>query len=446
MSATRSDLGEWVLYVDKKYGGALGTPDFLREFGNFRITLDTKVDETLCPFSEEYFNQQLSVYEEISGRRLNQSDGELHPVNIPSLLHAANPLGIRNVSHASELARALTALLSISQLGVGAKVLDMGAGHGLSSELFSFCGANIHAIDIDPALSELSRLRSQRLGYPIKRSMMNFDDSAILENKHYDAAYFFQSLHHCIRPWQLISILKEKIVDGGVIGFTGEPIQKSWWKHWGIRLDYESVYVARKYGWFESGWSHKFIRDCFERNSMKLKFFSGGHGGGEIAIASADENRLAAIAGRARALGHAEVMRSGNESQPSEHYQTQIGEAAELCGRTAFRTSVPRRNGSYLCFGPYATLEPGHYSVSLLLERSDGHDAATPESRAVFDVVRNWERNIILQKESYSVEKNKLLLIEKNFTIDSELQNMEARLEIIGPDTWTCTYPHFRKL
>ncbi|PWC84285.1 hypothetical protein TSH100_18415 [Azospirillum sp. TSH100] len=424
----------------------MGTPDFLQEFGDFRISLKAEIDESLCPFSEEYFKQQLAVYEEVSGRPLNQSDGELHPVNIQALLHAPNPLGIFNVSHASEMVRALTALMSVSGLGVAPNILDMGAGHGLSSEVFSFCGAQVHAVDIDPALSELSRLRSQRFGNSINRSTMNFDDAASLPRKTYDAAYFFQSFHHCLRPWELIGALSETIVDGGIIGFTGEPTQTAWWRHWGIRLDYESVYVARKYGWFESGWSHRFIRDCFERNSMELLFFSGGHGGGELAVASADRNRLAAIRERAQALGHVEVRKAGSESKPVERYHSQIGQTSELCGRPAIRTCVPQSDGGYLCFGPYMTLDPGRYSVSLLLERSDGQEQAAPDSCALFDVVCNHGNDIILAEQSYSTGRDALLLVEKHFTLDHECRNVEARVKIRGSDTWTCTLPHFRKL
>jgi 2-polyprenyl-3-methyl-5-hydroxy-6-metoxy-1,4-benzoquinol methylase len=441
-----SDLDQWVDLVDRKYGGVMGTQDFLQEFGDFRVTLKTEIDENLCPFSEEYFNQQLSVYEEISGRKLNQSDGELHPVNISSLLRAPNPLGIWNTSHVSEMVRALTALMSLSGLGVAAKILDMGAGHGLSSEVFSFCGANVHAIDIDPALSELSRLRSQRLGYELKRSTMNFDDTAEIEDKLYDAAYFFQSFHHCTRPWDLVKILSGKIIDDGIIGFTGEPIQQTWWKHWGIRLDYESVYVARKYGWFESGWSHKFIRDCFERNSMELRFFRGGHGGGEIAIACANPNRLTMIAERAFALGHAEVMKRGSEAWSSKQYHSQIGESADLCGQPAIRTRTPRSDGGYLCYGPYATLEPGDYEITLLLARSDGQEVAGPESHAAFDVVCNHGNVTIHPKERFTIKMNDVAVLTRIFTIDTECRNVEARIEIIGLDTWTCTIPHFRKI
>lgn len=257
------------------------------------------VDESLDPFSDAYFAQQVALYEEISGRRLNQESGELHlEDDTTALLTAPNPLGIVNVAHTAEHVRALSTMLSLSGLGERPKVLDMGAGHGLSSEVFAFCGCRVHAVDIDPNLGTMSTKRALARNLDIVRSEINYDDLSAITTGNYEAAFFFQSLHHCLRPWDLIEQLKGKLTAGGVIAFTGEPLQTAWWKHWGVRLDHESLFVARARGWFESGWSHDFIRECFTRNGLEMRFYSGGHGGGEIGFASEAPRRLDAIAAR----------------------------------------------------------------------------------------------------------------------------------------------------
>lgn len=291
--------------VDGNYAGNLAHPELAAAYYPLSVSFETEVNQEIDPFSEEYFQQQLALYKEISGRELNQWDGELHPVDVPSLVNASNPLGLAHAPFIAEHVRALTTMFTLSSLDVRPNILDMGAGHGVSSEIFAFCGAHVHAVDIDPQLSLLSKVRAAARGYDIRRSTLNFDDLSSVPDNHYSAAFFFQSLHHCLRPWVLIETLKGKIVADGVIAFTGEPVQAGW-KNWGIRMDQESIYVARKFGWFESGWSHDFIRECFARNGFTLKFFSGGHGGGEIGVATADPGKLARCVAAAAHHGFAE--------------------------------------------------------------------------------------------------------------------------------------------
>lgn len=401
-----------------------------------RLEYETIIDQELDPFSDRYFSQQVALYEEISGKKLNQEDGELHPVDITALVGAPNPLGIVDVSHVSEHVRALAGMLSISHLGPNAKVLDMGAGHGLSSEVFAFSGCQVHAVDIDPMLSELSTKRSEARGLAITRSTLNFDDLGEIPSDTYDAAFFFQSFHHCLRPWVLIAALKEKIVADGVIGFTGEPIQAQWWKHWGIRLDHESLFVARAHGWFESGWSHEFIRECFERNGLSLMFFSGGHGGGEIGIASSSQQRLDEIAKYAATIGHYEVVPKGLEEVAPNRYLTQIGMAQQA---HALHT-CDAHNGGYLCYGPYLRLKPGRYQVELALT----HDSEE-SSFVIFDLVTNSGTSEHLQ-ERIDVPVGGAVRIQREFCISRETVDFEARIRVVGAGGWSCSLPKFRAL
>ena len=296
------ELGEFVRIIDTEYAGDLGAPGVADRFYPINFRYSTHVDQDLNPFSPEYYGQQLALYREIAGRELNQWDGELHPVDVPSLINAPNPLGLGLPNFIGEHVRAISTMLSVADLPPSPFVLDLGAGHGLSSEILAFSGCIVLAIDIDPALGELSRLRAAARGLPIERSILSYDDIGSIVDGGYKAAFFFQSLHHCLKPWKLIADLKEKLEQKGVIAFTGEPIQAGW-KNWGLRQDQESLYVARKHGWFESGWSHDFIRACFTRNGYTLHFVSGGHGGGEIGFASLDPEKAAQSLAKAQGMG-----------------------------------------------------------------------------------------------------------------------------------------------
>jgi SAM-dependent methyltransferase len=295
-------LGEFVRIIDEEYAGDLGAPGVAERFYPIDFKFETPVDQSLNPFSPEYYDQQLALYREIAGRELNQWDGELHPVDVPSLVNAPNPLGLGLPNFLSEHVRAISTMLGVADLAPSPFVLDLGAGHGLSSEILAFSGCIVRAIDIDPALGELSQLRAAARSLPIERSVLSYDDITTIPDGGYKAAFFFQSLHHCLKPWKLIADLSTKLEPNGVIAFTGEPIQAGW-QNWGLRLDQESLYVARKYGWFESGWSHDFIRACFMRNGYTLHFVSGGHGGGEVGFAALDPAKAALCLVKARSMG-----------------------------------------------------------------------------------------------------------------------------------------------
>lgn len=283
--------------------GDFRAPAVAERFLPLTLAFDTVVDQSLSPYSDAYFAQQLALYREISGRELDQASGELHPGDLDRLLTTPNPLGMPDVAEVGEHVRSVSTMLSLASLNGSARVLDLGAGHGLSSEVFAFAGAQVHAVDIDRDLGAIARQRAHGRHLSIVREDMNFDDVAAVRGGPFDAAFFFQSFHHCLKPWKLIADIEPHLAEEAVIGFTGEPMQTLWWRNWGLRLDHVSIFVARHLGWFESGWSHAFIADCFARNGMVLDFYTGGHAGGEIGMATASPLKRAAIAEKALVYG-----------------------------------------------------------------------------------------------------------------------------------------------
>jgi 2-polyprenyl-3-methyl-5-hydroxy-6-metoxy-1,4-benzoquinol methylase len=408
------------------------------------IAYDAVVDQSLSPYSDEYFQGQLNLYQEISGRALSQQDGELHPVNVDSLLNAPNPIGIFSVEHMAEDVRALSTMLALSSLGQQAEILDMGAGHGVSSEIYAFAACKVHAIDIDPALGELSRRRSEARGFDIKRSDLNFDDAETLEDGRYDAAFFFQSLHHCLRPWDLVATLKSKLKPDGVIGFTGEPIQSAVWKNWGLRLDHESLFVARSMGWFESGWSHDFIRDCFERNGMRLTFFTGGHGGGEIGIATAQDSKHATIFTKAAALGLKETRRKGEIEIATSRYASVIGDESDVLGEPGYT----QKDGSegILLYGPYVRLDPGIYELSLSIGFENHGSISISGSALLIDIVSDFASRTWFAEGFGSSSFAAPHRVARRIEITEAADNVEIRATVRGSRAWTVSIPHLRKV
>lgn len=439
------DLDSYVAFVDSECNGNLKDPRVSEKYLPVQLVYQTAVDDSIDPFSEEYFRSQIDLYEEIAGKKLNQWAGELHPVDIPSLLESPNPLGFNNPNFIAEHVRTLSTMLSLSCLGSDASVLDLGAGHGLSSEIYAFCGCHVHAIDIDPALSELATRRAAARSLNIKRSIMNFDSLSAIENDAYEAAFFFQSLHHCLRPWELIVEVARKLTPNGVIAFGGEPVQDDWWRCWGIRLDQESLYVARKFGWFESGWSRSFISDCFKKNGLTLVLFNNGLRGSLIGITSKDADKLSQIIDNAASLGFT-PLGDGEIENIVQNYHSQIGKFARNAHGPTLLANVDHGSG-FLCYGPYFSLSAGRYRASFVLRFvSSANGKGNTTASVMFDVIGNDNQQSFYM-ETITVNKDILRLVSADFELGSTTTRLEARVNVPeSKEIWEMSLPVFERI
>ncbi len=201
------------------------------------------------------------------------------------MLTRTNPYHRNDIAFLSKHSRAVLTAIMLADPPAGAHILDAGCGWGLSSELMAFCGARVTAIDINPAFVELVRRRAQRFMLPITAIRSEFDTFETGER--FDLLFFYECLHHSVKPWESLKSLGRFVKPEGKIVFAGEPVNTVWWPHWGLRLDAPSVYCARKFGWWESGWSMLFIARCFEQAGFTLNTFEEiGLDNGPIGIAT----------------------------------------------------------------------------------------------------------------------------------------------------------------
>lgn len=432
-------------YVEDAIRAPLGyqDPSVVAKYEPIDLHFDTVVDQTLSPYSDAYFDQQLALYREISGRDLNQEEGELHSDDLETLYRAPNPTGIQDSATIAEYVRCVAAMLTLARLGARPVVLDMGAGHGLGSEVIAYTGCAVHAVDIDANLGTLSRQRSTARDLHILRHDLNFDDLSSLPPNHYDAAFFFQALHHSLRPWDLIASLKTKLKPDGVIAFVGEPIQEEWWRHWGVRLDPVSLFVARRSGWFESGWSHAFIRDCFERSGFQLTFFTGGYEGGEIGIATLTDSKRQTVVSHALRLGFNEIHKDGIIGE-DQHYRSVSGEATLLCGRPAFRRSLITTDA--LVYGPYASLTAGRYEVSLLVRGGGSRLRFGKAGHLTIEVIHGPNSEQLFRSRESGRGAGTVRLVQFEFTVKHDVRKVEVRAFPHGSLPWTVSVPTIRRL
>lgn len=436
-----SELQTFVNLVDNKYGGNLNDPELLALYP-LKLIYDAQVNDNLDPFSDEYYSQQLTLYEEISGRSLNQTTGELHPVDVERLSIAPNPLGINNTSVIAPHIRSIAGLLNICNLGINPKILDMGAGHGLSSELYAFAGAEVHAIDIDSTLGRLASDRAKARHLNITRTTLNFDDISSLDCCNFDAAFFYQSLHHCLKPWLLISALKEKLSANATIGFAGEPLNSPWWNTWGLRLDHESLYVAKKFGWFESGWSAAFIKECFARNDYHLNFYNGGHFDGEIGVASLNKETLNNVWATARRSGVKRLCDGSGNIAAEGSYSSEVGViAVSPFEGNFFQTAIDFKGKGFLCYGPYAPLKQGNYKFRIYLEKLTINEVGMIQ----VDIIHG-QGATILYSENFCFDADIFsqfvgVTIVRDFELKEDVLDLEVRVFIENDSQLLCSSP-----
>lgn len=266
------DLDEFVEKVDAL--GGPNSPEAHKYWASFNYELQTRVDQNLDPFSEEYLEQQLAVYRELSGRSVDQHQNELTDFALEDHVNAVHPYG--NDQSPTEIALHYMRLADVvrsAEIGPGAKALDLGCGWGMTSEFLAQLGCKVIGVDINPQFVELVRRRAVRYNYPIRAIQGNFDTFDI--DGAFDVVLFYECFHHVICPWLLVERARSWLGPNGKLILAGEPIQSNWWRNWGLRMDPLSLYCIRKYGWFESGWSKEFLVQMFNRAGYFVEISEG---------------------------------------------------------------------------------------------------------------------------------------------------------------------------
>jgi len=288
---TQNELDGFIEACDRH--GGVGAPDCAELLSDFRYQPTKKINENLDPFSEEYVQEQIALYSEISGRALDQQSHEFTGFDLEKCINAKNPYAHSDPTFIAKHSRTVLQVIEIAQLPPNPEILDMGCGWGLSTEMMAFCGAEVTCVDINLQFLDLVKKRSQKRGHPVRTIHSDFESFETTEK--YDMILFYECFHHAVRPWVVLERLTDILKPGGKIILAGEPIQSFWWKQWGMRLDSQSIYCMHKFGWFESGWSLSFLQQLFAKNNLNVDCRENiGFDGGMICIAQNAEEVKAA--------------------------------------------------------------------------------------------------------------------------------------------------------
>lgn len=237
--------------------------DALRQvFKTFRLALDGKPPAD--PFSPDYRDWQLALYERISGRRYGTANeaSEFDCEAARPFPYEASP------QVAGEHLGAIAFLIGSLRLRSGARVLDMGPGWGNTTLALAQLGFQVTALDLEPRFCALIADRARRLGVTVET--VNADFFWIEETeRRFDAIVFFESFHHCADPVRLLTAMPKVLAPGGHVYFGAEPISPVFPMPWGVRTDGESLWAIRHHGWLELGFRDDWFREALERVGME---------------------------------------------------------------------------------------------------------------------------------------------------------------------------------
>ena len=232
------------------------------------FAMDFSYDVPDNPHAIEYRNKQFEIYELIAGKSYGvKNEG----TQIDGVNSASRPFPYYTESYETVGNHLISIGFLIKTMGLAPKsrVLEFGPGWGNTTEAMARMGYEVTAVDIEQNFIDLINERAKRNQVSIETIC---DDFAHIENvqEPFDAILFFECFHHCSDHLRLIRAFERAVKPGGKIIFGAEPITDAFPLPWGLRLDGESLWAIRNFGWLELGFQEKYFRETLEKYGWKL--------------------------------------------------------------------------------------------------------------------------------------------------------------------------------
>jgi len=229
--------------------------DELRKlFDTFKMEFNTLVPKD--PYSKEYSDFQFEIYSKISGKKYC-IENEISDFDLDAITKKPFPYCCSCTtagSHFSLIAQAI----SVMNLKPNSRVIELGAGWGNITLILSMMGHDVTVIEINPKFCTLIGRRAGQVGTKI--DIINDDFSYIEKvDRPADAILFFESFHHTSDHVRIIKGLDKATTRGGKVFFASEPITDDFPIPWGIRLDGQSLWSIRNFGWYEIGFNTRYF-------------------------------------------------------------------------------------------------------------------------------------------------------------------------------------------
>jgi 2-polyprenyl-3-methyl-5-hydroxy-6-metoxy-1,4-benzoquinol methylase len=349
------------------------------------------------PFSDEYAARYLALHKKISNRAEYSVQNERSEFDVDSLTLRPYPYFTKSLKRAAQHYTLMGKLMEIMEVKEGADILECGFGWGNTTLALAMLGHNVTAIDIEQRYCELVRRRAEML--KIHNLMLVNSDFLWVETtaKKFDAVCFFESFHHCWEFKRLLHALHRVLKPGGKIYFGAEPINSDFTVPWGVRLDGESLWVARRAGWMELGFHSDFFVELLTRTGWEGKcvhphFWVATCRFGPIVIPATDLK-----------------MRS------------QIGKSEG----GLLVVNAPAGDHRYALFGPYIALQKGNYRAELKITVKE------PREGSIIDVCCD-DGKLVLHSHPCTAAEMTAGMLSGDFSVPEKVEDLEVRLRVPG--------------
>lgn len=236
---------------------AAKTDDDLRAvLASFRM--ETGPDSGVDPFSSLYRDQQMDLYNKIAGRQYALTS-EATPFDLEQAIRAPFPYSTGSCQTTGDHFVLMGEFLRHMRLPRGARVLEFGPGWGNLTLALAALGYQVTCVDIESRFCELIRCRAERQGLSLDVVNADFSWAGRVTNP-FDAVIFFECFHHSADHLALLRDLHAAVRPGGRVYLGAEPILSDFPIPWGLRVDGQSLWSVRKFGWMELGFQDDYFR------------------------------------------------------------------------------------------------------------------------------------------------------------------------------------------
>jgi FkbM family methyltransferase len=239
--------------------------DAMREvFKTFEFRL-SDVDLPIDPFSPEYRTFQFELYKRISGRDY-KLENEFTPWLVTEqAIDRPFPYYTQSYRTVSDHILMLGLIIKVMALKPGARIIEFGCGYGNTSINLARMGYEVTAVDIEPRYLEIIERQCRWFTLPPRTVLGDF---SILEKlqEQFDAILFYESFHHCSDHQRMVASFEARLAPTGIVVFASEPIYEGNPMPWGLRLDGQSLWAIRRFGWLELGFKESYFRDLLGRS------------------------------------------------------------------------------------------------------------------------------------------------------------------------------------
>ena len=354
------------ILVEMDSAQAVSDDELRRVFQTFSMEFPLNVPKD--PYSNEYHSAQFDLYERIAGRPYSTTN-ESSVFDIESASTRPFPYYTGSPQTVGNHIIAIGNVIKNLDIPPPARLLEFGPGWGNTTIALARMGYDVTAVDIEKNFVDLIRERSEHKRLEIECIEGDFSFISHTDRK-WEIVLFFECFHHCSNHQELIGWLDGAVASGGRVIFAAEPITNEFPIPWGFRLDGESLWAIRNFGWCELGFREDYFRDLLGRNGWSVtKNVCPETPWGTVFIAE-------------RAGSHATDLdlTSKNTFSASE-LCSQVGELEGDIRVASEGTTQP----GFIIYGPYIELGPGNYEFELLYESSSDTAAAAAPYTVAFD-------------------------------------------------------------